>query len=130
MSMNLNGKPVFAVGVAQAATSATVLTWVDINGNTYTPAVGDRFNFVDIIVANVATAKNVRIFQDHDSDNAIDAGEDLIAPIEFSGQGTAVVPLGMDRPSRKLAAATNDFMILASTTGNINWYIAAHVTRT
>jgi len=124
------GRTIYARVVNQTVTTPLELTWVDQNGNAVTLAQKDRINIVDLIVSNAATAKDVILFQDHDGDNVLDTGEEIIPPIEFSGQGTFGMGFGLDVPLRRInATGTNGLHIVASATGTISVLVVAHISR-
>ena len=116
----LIGRQFIAKARAIAATTATALTLEDINGNTITLSENDRIAITSIIVANVATAKTVTVFQDLDAGNDYDAGDEIVT-FEFAGADTQAVSFPLPYRSERInAAGTNDLMVIASTTGNID----------
>lgn len=116
----LIGRQFIAKARAIAATTATRLVFETINGDTITLVEGDRISITGITVSNVATAKTVTVFQDDDDGNDFDAGEE-IETFEFAGVDTQATTYPLPRRLERInAAGTNDLMVLASTTGNIN----------
>jgi hypothetical protein len=110
-------------------TTVTVINWEDINGNAYTPAIGDRFIISDITITNATGANTCTLFQDLDAGNDNDAGEPIITA-EFSGQGTWSQSFTIPVATQKLAVATHDVHFVSSAAGETTVTINAFITKT
>ncbi len=116
-------------GTLESADHSTVavMTWEDINGNTYTPAVGDRIIIFDVSITNNTGTNVVTLFQDHDKDNTNDAGE-MVIEAEFSGAGTwsqsYTHPIALEKLT---TPATNDLHVVSSAAGATAIMVNAHV---
>lgn len=110
-----------------AINTVTELSWEDMESNAVTLAAGDRLIIKTIVFANSGTAKRVDFFQDHDGDNALDAGEQVVT-IESAGQGTEVVDLGNGLPLDQINTATdNGFHVVASAVGAVSITVIAEL---
>ena len=126
----VNGRAIYGRIINATITTATEVTWEDKNGNSVTLQVGDRINLIDIVISTAATAKDVILFQDHDGDDALHSGEEIVPRIEFAGQGTFGIGLGADLSLRKInATGSNGLFAIASTTGTVSVLLSATLSR-
>jgi hypothetical protein len=109
--------------------AVTVIVWQDINGNTYTPAIGDRFILTDVHITNATGANTCTLFQDLDAGNDNDAGEPIVTA-EFAGQGTWSQSFTLPHATEKLVAAANDLHFVSSAVGETTVLIHAFITKT
>jgi hypothetical protein len=123
------GKIVYGKLPSADHSTATVMVWQDINGNTYTPAIGDRFIITDYEITNATGANTCTLFEDLDAGNDNDAGEPIVT-VEFSGQGTVNQSFTIPHATQKLANAAHDVHFISSAAGETTVLLHAFITRT
>lgn len=127
---NVIGETIYSRGVNQTITTAAELTYTDKAGDARTIAEGEILNIVDVFVSTAGTAKDIIVFQDANNDDTLDSGEELIPPIELSGQGVVPLTFGLDVTAAPMnAAGTNDLFIVSSAGGTVSWLITFVVTQ-
>lgn len=128
--MNVKGQTIYARVVNQTVTSALDLTWTTKAGATRTLAEGEVVNIIDVFVSTAGTAKDVILFQDNDGNDALTSGEEIMPPIEFSGQGNFAMPFGADITLQPVnAAGTNTLHLVASASGTVSALLTAVITQ-
>lgn len=110
-------------------TTATVISWEDINGNAYTPAIGDRFVLTDVHITNATGSNTCTLFQDLDAGNDNDAGEPILTA-EFTGQGTWSQSFTLPHATAKLSVASHDIHFISTAAGQTSVLLHAFIIRT